>query len=131
MCFHNSNCYSLSSGAINVTCAEDVQKLSQRFGSDKNYKSSLKNAIPILDRDEAVAKAYECLIGVKTGYEIRQKQSIVATLGSPGSGKTTFLHYALDKLCCQKISHCHISLSSCTVPHLLSSCTVPQCLSSS
>ena len=101
MCFHNSNCYSLSSGAINVTCAEDVQKLSQRFGSDKNYKSWLKNAIPILDRDEAVAKAYECLIGVKTGYEIRQKQSIVATLGSPGSGKTTFLHYALDKLCCQ------------------------------
>ena len=108
MCFHNSNCYSLSSGAINVTCAEDVQKLSQQFVSVENYKSSLKNALPILDRDEAVAKASQFLYD---GTESRQKQSIVATLGSPGSGKTTFLHYALDKLCCENADYVPIFVS--------------------
>ena len=114
MCFHNSlslNCYSLSSGAINVTSAEDVQKLSQQFGSVKNYKSSFKNAFPVLDRDEAVTKASQFLIGVKTEDEVRQKQSIVAILGCSGSGKTTFLHYALQKLCCENANYVPIFVS--------------------
>ena len=78
-------------------------------GSVINYKSSLKNALPVLDRDEAVAKASQFLFD---SHESRLMQSIVATLGSPGSGKTTFLHcYALHKLCCENADYVPIFVS--------------------
>ena len=88
---------------IDIRNFDDVVKLRDQISSrsciklhtEKNYKWCIKKPLPILNRDEPLD---DVVTLCKPSTEPRQKQAFIATLGAPGSGKTTFLHYVMDKL---------------------------------